>query len=223
MNIQLFFQAISKFVLGIVMIGVLLFLPAGSIYYWNGWLFMEVLFIPMFVVGIILMVKNPELLRRRLDVKEKEAEQKHVILLNGLMFLLGFIIAGFNYRYQWIVLPDIISYIAAVFFLIFYLLYAEVLRENTFLSRTIGVEENQKVIDTGFYSVLRHPMYAITIFLFLLIPLILGSLFSFFIFCIYPILIVKRIQNEEDVLEKELKGYREYQKKVKYKLIPFIW
>ena len=223
MDIKLFFEAIVKFLLGVVMIGLLLFIPANTVNYWNGWLFMGLLFIPMFIAGLILLIKNKELLKKRLDIKEKEQEQKEVVLLSGLMFITGFIIAGLNYRYSFILLPNIIVIIASFIFLISYILYAEVLRENIYLSRTIKVEKNQKVIDKGLYSVVRHPMYSITIFLFLSIPLILGSIISFIIFLIYPLIISKRIKNEEKVLEKELKGYKEYKNKVKCKLIPFIW
>ena len=223
MNLKLFFQAIIKFVIGAIGVGLLIFIPAGTLNYWNGWLFMGLLFIPMFIAGIVLMIKNPELLVKRLNAKEKENEQKQVVLLSGLMFLAGFIIAGLNYKYNWIILPNIVVYISSILFIIAYALYAEVLRENTYLSRTIEVQENQKVIETGLYGVVRHPMYAVTILLFLSIPLILGSIISFIIFLIYPILIAKRIKNEEKVLEKDLQGYAEYKDKVKYKIIPFIW
>ena len=184
---------------------------------------MGLLFIPMFIAGIVLMFKDPDLLKRRLDAKEKEGEQKQVILFSGLMFLAGFILAGLNFRYDWIELPSIVIVISSVIFVISYILYAEVLRENTYLSRTIEVQENQKVIDTGLYGIVRHPMYAITVILFLSMPLILGSLISFIVFLIYPVIIAKRIKNEEMVLEKELNGYVEYKKKVKYKMIPYIW
>lgn len=223
MNIKLFLQAIIKYVLGVLIVGSLLFLPAHSFEYWNGLLFMGLLFIPMFIAGIILMIKNPELLRKRLNAKEKESEQKWVLILSGLMFLAGFVVAGLNYRYKWIEMPNIVVIISSILFIIAYILYAEVLRENTYLSRTIEVQENQKVIDTGLYGIVRHPMYAVTILLFLTMPLILGSIISFVIFLIYPIIIGKRIKNEEKVLEKDLKGYAEYKKKVKYKLIPFVW
>ena len=223
MDIKLFFQAIIKFVLGFVIVGVLIFVPAGTFNYWNAWLFMGLLFIPMFFAGIILMVKNPELLKKRLNAEEKENEQKVVILLSSLMFLSGFIIAGLNFRFCWIIIPKFIVIISSVLFVISYIMYAEVLKENTYLSRTIEVQENQKLIDTGLYGVVRHPMYSATILLFLTIPLILGSIISFIIFCAYPIIISKRIKNEEEVLEKELNGYKEYKNKVKYKLIPFIW
>jgi len=223
MNIKLFFEAIIKFILGVVIIGLLIFVPANTISYWNGWLFMGLLFIPMFIAGLFMMVKSPELLRKRLNAKEKENEQKLVVKLSGLMFLVGFIIAGLNYRYSWIVLPNIVVIISSVIFIISYILYAEVLRENAYLSRTIEVQENQKVVDTGLYGIVRHPMYAVTILLFLSMPLVLGSVISFIIFLVYPFIIAKRIKNEEEVLEKELKGYSEYKKKVKYKMIPFIW
>lgn len=223
MNKKLFFQAITKFLLGLVLIFALLFIPAGSLRYINGWIFMGLLFIPMFIVGIILMIKNPELLRRRLNAKEKEGEQKQVIILSGLMFFLGFIIAGLNFRFKWFELPNIVTIISSIIFVISYALYGIVLKENAYLLRTIEVEKNQKVIDTGLYGIIRHPMYSATILLFLSMPLVLGSIFSFAIFLIYPVIIAKRIKNEEKVLEKDLKGYTEYKKKVKYKIIPFIW
>lgn len=222
MTIKLFFEAILKYTLGLIIVSLLLFIP-GTLSYWNGWLFTGLLFIPMFIVGVIMMIFNPELLRRRLNNKEKEKEQKIIILLSGIMFILGFILSGLNYRFKWIIIPDIITYIFSIVFIISYILYAEVLRENSFLLRTIEVEQNQKVVDTGLYGIVRHPMYSITILLFLSIPLILGSIISFIIFLIYPIIIVNRIKNEEEILEKNLKGYKDYKKKVKYKLIPFIW
>ena len=223
MNKSLFLKAIIRYITGVILVGILLFVPAGTLNYWNAWLFMGILFVPMLIAGIILMLKNPMLLKSRLDVKEKEKAQKHVILYSGLMFLSGFIIAGLNYRFSWIIIPNIIVIISSILFVISYILYAEVLRENTYLSRTIKVQENQKVVDTGFYSIVRHPMYSITIILFLTMPLILGSIISFIIFLIYPFIICKRIKNEEILLEKELKGYTEYKKKVKYRLIPFVW
>ena len=220
---KLFMQGITKFLLGIILVGVLLFVPAGTLDYINAWLLMGLLFIPMFIVGILLMIINPDLLKRRLDAKEKEQEQKEVIVLSGLMFITGFIIAGLNYKYIWITLSNTTVVIASILFIISYLLYGEILRENSYLLRTIKVEKDQKVVDTGFYGIIRHPMYAVTIPLFLSMPIILNSPISFIIFLIYPFIIIKRINNEEKVLEKELKGYKEYQKKVKYKLIPFIW
>ena len=223
MKIKLFIQAIIKFTLGITIIGILIFAPAQTINYWNGWLLMGLLFIPMFIAGIIMIIKSPNLLEKRLNAKEKEKEQKKVILYSGLMFLSGFIIAGLNYRYNWIMIPNIVVIIASIIFILAYIIYAEVLRENEYLSRTIEVQENQKVIDTGLYGIVRHPMYGATILLFLTMPLILGSIISFVIFLIYPFIISKRIKNEEEVLERELVGYTEYKNKVKYKMIPFIW
>ncbi len=223
MDIKLFFSAIIKFSLGVLLIGLLLFIPANTINYWNGWLFMGLLFIPMFIAGIVMMIKSPDLLRKRLDAKEKESKQKEVVALSGLMFLVGFIIAGLNYKYSWIIIPKSVVIISSVIFIIAYILYAEVLRENAYLSRTIKVEENQKVVDTGLYRIVRHPMYATTILLFLSMPLVLGSVISFVIFLVYPFIIAKRIKNEEEVLERELKGYSEYKKKIKYRMIPFIW
>ena len=223
MKIKLFIQAIIKFTLGITIIGILIFAPAQTINYWNGWLLMGLLFIPMFIAGIIMIIKSPNLLEKRLNAKEKEQEQKKVILYSGLMFLSGFIIAGLNYRYNWIMIPNIIVIISSIIFILAYIIYAEVLRENEYLSRTIEVQENQKVIDTGLYGIVRHPMYGATILLFLTMPLILGSIISFVIFLIYPFIISKRIKNEEEVLERELLGYTEYKNKVKYKMIPFIW
>lgn len=219
----LFCQAILKFVLGVAVTGLLVFLPAGTFHYWNAWLFMGILFVPMFFAGIVMMFKNPELLKKRLNVKEQQKEQKLVIVLSGLMFVIGFVIAGFNVRFQWILLPDWISWVGAGLFLFSYLLYAEVLRENTYLSRTVEVQEGQKVIDSGLYGIVRHPMYSVTIILFLSMPLVLGSVISFFVFLTYPIIIAMRIKNEETVLEENLDGYTAYQKKVKYKIIPFIW
>ena len=219
----LLYQAILKFVLGVVIIGILIFLPAGTFDYWNAWLFMGILFIPMFFAGIVMMIKNPELLKKRLNAKEEQPEQSLVIKLSGLMFILGFVIAGLNFRFKRIMLSDWVSWIGAAIFLFSYLLYAEVLRENTYLSRTIEVQNGQKIIDTGLYGVVRHPMYAVTIFLFLSMPLILCSIISFAMFLAYPVIIAKRIRNEEAVIEKDLDGYIEYKKKVRYKIIPFLW
>ena len=223
MDRKLFWNAVMKFVLGVILVGTLLFLSAGTLHYPNAWLFMGILFVPMFIAGIVMMIKNPELLRKRLNVKEQQSEQSLVIKLSGLMFLTGFVLAGLDYRFGWLPLPQNISYIAASVFLIAYLLYAEVLRENSYLSRTIEVQEEQKVVDTGLYGIVRHPMYGITIFLFLAMPLVLGSLISFVVFLFYPLLIVKRIKNEENVLEEELSGYADYKQKVHYRLIPFVW
>jgi protein-S-isoprenylcysteine O-methyltransferase Ste14 len=223
MDTKLFFQALIKFLLGAVIFGLLIFLPAGSLHYWQGWLLMGILFVPMFVAGLILMVKNPELLRKRLNAKEEEKEQKSVVALSGMMFVAAFVVAGLNWRFQWIVLPDWSVWLAAALFLFGYVLYAEVLRENTYLSRTVEVQEDQKVIDTGLYGIVRHPMYTATIILFLTMPLVLASPISFLIMLLYIPLIAKRIRNEEVVLEKGLKGYREYKQRVKYKVFPYIW
>lgn len=223
MDTRLFIQAIGKYILGILLFSSLLFIPAGTMKYWNAWLLIGILFIPMLIIGIILMIKNPELLRKRLNSKEKEQEQKSVIVLGGLMFICGFVVAGLDYRYQWLVISKWVVIAAAVLFLFSYLLYAEVLRENTYLSRIIEVQENQKVIDTGLYGIIRHPMYLSTLFLFLSMPLVLGSLFSFIIFLIYPVIMVKRIRNEEQVLEQDLEGYLDYEKRIKFRVIPFIW
>lgn len=223
MDRKLFVNAVSKFVLGIVITGLPIFVSSGTIYNENGWLFIGLLFIPMFIAGIVLMIKNPELLQKRLNVKEKESEQKYVILFSGIMFLAGFVLAGLDYRFGWTVLPKWLVITGAVVFVVSYVLYAEVLRENVYLSRTIEVQKDQKVIDTGLYGIVRHPMYMSTLFLFLSIPIVLGSGISFFVFLLYPLIIAKRISNEEKVLEEGLKGYTEYKKKVKYKVIPFIW
>lgn len=223
MDKKLFAQAITKFAAGFLLVGLLLFLPAGTLHYWNGWFFMGILFVPMFAAGIIMLYKNPALLRSRLDAKEKEAEQKTVVLLSGLVFIAGFLLCGLSFRFGWLLLPRWVSVAAGAIFLAAYTMYGEVLRENTYLSRTIGVQEGQKVIDTGLYGLVRHPMYTTTVFLFLAMPLVLGSLLSFIVFLAYPLILVKRIRNEEDVLERELTGYREYKQKVKYRLIPFVW
>ena len=223
MNKKLFANGIVKFLSGIVIVGLPLFLSAGSFSYWNAWLFMGILFIPMFIAGLILMKKNPYLLEKRLNAKEEQSQQKTVIVLSGIMFLLGFVLAGLDYRFQWIKLPEWLVIVGAVVFLIAYGLYAEVLRENTYLSRTIEVQENQKVIDTGLYGIVRHPMYAVTLILFLSMPIVLGSVISFMVFLAYPFIIAGRIKNEEKVLEEGLAGYKEYKQKVKYRLVPFIW
>ena len=223
MDKKLFFQALSKFLIGLVIICMLLFIPAGTLDYPNGWLFIALLFIPMFFAGIIMLFKSPDLLRKRLNAKESEDEQKTVILVSGIMFLLAFILAGLNFRFGWFHLPSIVIIIASVIFLLAYIMYAEVLRENEYLSRTVEVSENQKVVDSGLYGIVRHPMYTSTIFLFLSMPLVLDSIFSFIVMLVYPIIIIFRIRNEEKVLENELIGYKEYKEKVKYKLIPYLW
>lgn len=223
MDKKLFIQAFIKFISGIILVGLLVFLPAGTFEYFNGWLFMGILFVPMLIAGIVMIFKNPDLLKTRLNAKEKEKEQSLVVKLSGLMFLAGFIVAGLDFRFRWFILPEGIAIGSAVVFLVSYILYAEVLRENTYLSRTVEVQENQKVIDTGLYSIVRHPMYFATVLMFLAMPLVLGSLFSFIIFLFYPFIIAKRIKNEEELLTNELDGYAEYRQKVKYRLIPFIW
>ena len=223
MDIKLFFQALSKFLIGLIIICILLFIPAGTINYPNGWLFIALLFIPMLFAGIIMIFKSPDLLRRRLNAKEEDDEQKTVILVSGIIFLLAFILAGLNFRFGWFNLPSIVVIIASVIFLLAYIMYAEVLRENEYLSRTVEVSENQKVVDSDLYGIVRHPMYTSTIFLFLSMPLVLDSIFSFIVMLVYPIIITFRIRNEEKVLENELIGYKEYKEKVKYKLIPYLW
>ena len=220
---NIFIQAIGKFLLGVIILGLLIFLPAGSLQYWQGWLLMGILFVPMFCAGLVIMAMNQELLRKRLNAKEEENEQKMVVKLSGLLFIAAFIVAGLNWRFSWYILPNWAVWISAVIFLACYLLYAEVLRENTYLSRTIEVQENQKVIDTGLYGIVRHPMYSATTLLFLAMPLVLASPISFAIMLLYIPLIVIRINNEEKVLEEGLMGYKEYKTSVKYRLIPFIW
>ena len=223
MDTHLLRQALVKFFLGVLVLGLLIFLPAWSFHYWQGWLLMGILFVPMFVAGLVMMAKNPDLLRKRLNAKEQEAEQKTVVALSGLLFIAAFVVAGLNWRFDWWVLPDWAVWVAAGLFLASYLLYAEVLRENTYLSRTIEVQENQKVIDTGLYGLVRHPMYMATTILFLAMPLVLASPISFFIMLGYIPVIAKRTKNEEKVLEKGLEGYVDYEKKVKYRILPFIW
>ena len=223
MDFRLLIQSLAKLFLGVVVIGLLLFLSAGSLHYWQGWLLMGILFIPMFCAGLVMMAKNPELLRKRLNAKEEEQEQKMVVKLSGLLFIAAFVVAGLNWRFGWCLLPDWAVWVSAVLFLACYLLYAEVLRENTYLSRTIEVQDNQKVIDTGLYGIVRHPMYMATTVLFLAMPLVLASPISFLIMLLYIPLIAKRIKNEEKVLEEGLPGYKEYKQKVKYRVIPLIW
>lgn len=220
---KLLIQALIKFILGLAMIGMLLFLPAGTFNYWNAWLFIGLLFIPMFLLGLILWFKDKELLKKRLNGKEKEKEQRGVIAISLVVFILGFVIASLDFRYGWSNLPMWSIIIGSVILVISYILYAEVMRENTYLSRTIEIQENQKVIDTGLYRIVRHPMYFATTLLFLSFPIVLGSLISFAIFLIFPFVLAKRIKNEEKILEEGLKGYKEYKKKVKYRMIPFIW
>ena len=223
MDLKLFTQAIFKFLGGLLIVGLLLFLPAGTFVWRQAWLLLGILFVPMFIAGLIMMKRAPDLLRKRLDAKEEEKEQKTVIVLSGLMFLAAFIVAGLNFRFRWIVLPVWVSWAAAVLFLLAYVLYAEVLRENVWLSRTVEVQENQKVVDTGLYGIVRHPMYMTTLLLFLSMPLVLGSVISFVIMLLYIPIIAKRIRNEEKVLEDGLEGYAEYKQRIRYKVIPFMW
>ena len=223
MKKSLFAEAIIKFLLGVVLVGVLVFLPAGTFRYFGGWLLMGILFVPMFMAGLVMLSKNPDLLRSRLKAKEEQKEQDLVVKLSGLMFVAGFVLAGLDFQFGWIVLPRWVNWLGAVLFLLSYGLYAEVLRENTWLSRTIEVQDGQRVVDTGLYGIVRHPMYSVTLVLFLSIPLVLGSIISFVVFLLYPAIIAKRIKNEEDVLEAGLEGYADYKKKVRYRLLPFIW
>ena len=223
MNTKLFAQAVTRFLAGLLLVGLLLFLPAGTFAYWQAWLLIIILFIPMFIAGLIMMKRSPDLLRKRLSAREEQTEQKTVILLSGLMFLAAFVAAGLNFRFNWIVLPGAVSFAAAAVFLAAYLLYAEVMRETAYLSRTVEVQENQKVIDTGLYGIVRHPMYMSTLLLFLSMPLVLGSVISFVIMLAYIPIIAMRIRNEEQVLEEGLEGYKEYKQRVRYKVIPFVW
>ena len=223
MSKELLAQALGKFILGVALVMLLVFGSAGTLCFFNGWLLMGVLFVPMLAVGVVLWVKNPELLKLRLQGKETQKEQDLAVKLSGLMFLAGFIVAGLNVRFGRYLLPRGISVGAAVVFLGAYLLYAEALRENAYLSRTIRVQDGQKVIDTGLNGIVRHPMYSATLLLFWAIPLILGSLWAFVIFLAYPAILAARIRGEEALLEKDLEGYRAYQKQVKYRLIPFVW
>lgn len=219
----LLFRTIINFLMGVVMVGVLLFAPAGTFLFWNAWLFLALLFVPMLIIGIYLWLKQPDLLAKRLSSKEKESEQKQVILMSAVVFVAGFVVAAVDFRFGWSQLPIWLVVVASVLLVISYGLYAEVMRENAYLSRTVEVQENQKVIDTGLYGIVRHPMYSATILLYLSIPLVLGSIYSFLIFLMFPFVIAKRISNEEAVLEKGLDGYTSYKQRVKYKIIPFIW
>ena len=220
---KLIFEAITKFILGIVLVGALLFLPAWTLAYPGAWLFLVVLFIPMLVMGIVMAIKAPDLLKKRLDDKEVEKTQQGVVALSGLMFPIGFVLCALDFRFGWSSVPSWLSIALVVVFLIGYAMYAEVMRENAYLSRTVEVQDNQTVISTGLYGIVRHPMYLATLLMFLPIPLILGSLWGLIPFSLYPVLIVIRIHNEEKVLTEGLDGYAEYKEKVKYRLIPFIW
>ena len=223
MDFKLLKNAAVKFLAGLILVGVMLFLPAGSMNYSNGWLFILLLFVPMLLLGGWLWVKNPELLEKRLNTNENESEQKKVVSLSLILFIVGFVVSALDYRFQLTYLPLWVTIFGSVLLLVSYGLYAEVMRENTYLSRTVEVQENQKVIDTGLYGIVRHPMYFATTLLFLSFPLVLGSGIGFVIFLAQPLLLVKRIKNEEQVLEQGLEGYSEYKQKVKYRLIPFIW
>lgn len=220
---KLLCNALMKFTLGAAMVGLLLFLPAGSLRYSGGWLLMGLLFVPMLIAGFVMFFRSPDFLRKRLDAKEKQATQKGVLALSGLMFIGGFVVAGLDFRFGWSAVPTAVSVIASVLFLLAYLLYAEVMRENAYLSRTIRVEEGQTVVDTGLYGIVRHPMYSATLLLFLAMPLILGSWYALIIFAFYPAIIILRLKDEEELLSRELRGYSEYKQKVKYRLLPFIW
>ena len=223
MNIKLFTEAILKFSLGVILLGVFIFLPAGTLEYVGGWLLMGILFIPMFCAGIVMMIFNPDLLKSRLKAKETQKTQDTVVKLSGLMFILSFVLSGLDYRFSWIKLPFAINIVAAVLFIVAYIIYAEVLRENAYLSRTIEVREGQKVVSTGLYGIVRHPMYFATVLLFMAMPFVLGSLIGFIPLLAYPFIIAARIKNEEEVLTRELEGYSEYKNKVKYRMLPFIW
>lgn len=220
---KLLLNAITKFLCGLLMVGLLIFLPAGTLAYANGWLLMGLLFVPMLIAGFVMFFKTPKFLEKRLDAKEKQATQKGVLAFSGLMFIAGFVVAGLDYRFDWSQMSPVVVIVASVLFLVAYALYAEVMRENAYLSRTIKVEEGQKVVDTGLYGIVRHPMYMATLLLFLAIPLILGSWYAMIAFAFYPVIIIVRLKDEEDLLTRELPGYAEYKQKVKYRILPFIW
>ena len=220
---KLLIEALTKFVCGLLMVGLLIFLPAGTIAYTYGWLLIGLLFVPMLIAGFVMLVKSPEFLKKRLDAKEKQGTQKGVVAISGLMFIAGFVVAGLDFRFDWSTMPTWIVITASVLFLVAYTLYAEVMRENAYLSRIIKVEDGQTVVDTGMYGIVRHPMYAATILLFLMIPLILGSWYALIAFAFYPAVIVVRLKDEEELLTRELPGYAAYKQKVKYRIIPFVW
>lgn len=220
---KLLISALTKFACGAALVGLLIFLPAGSVHYVRGWLLMALLFIPMLIAGFVMLFKSPAFLEKRLDAKEKQATQKGVLAFSGLMFIGGFVVAGLDFRFGWSNAPDAVVIAASALFLFAYALYAEVMRENAYLSRTIRVEEGQTVVDTGLYGIVRHPMYSATVLLFLMIPLILGSWYALIVFAFYPAIIILRLKDEEDLLSRELAGYEDYKKKVKYRLLPFIW
>ena len=223
LKVKLLINAMTKFTCGLLLVGLLIFLPAGTLYYTGGWLFLGLLFVPMLIAGFVMLFKSPEFLAKRLDAKEKQATQKGVLALSGLMFIGGFVVAGLDHRFGWSHMPAWVTITASVLFLAAYALYAEVMRENAYLSRTIKVEEGQKVVDTGLYGIVRHPMYMATVLLFLMMPIILGSWYSLIVFAFYPAIIIVRLKDEEKLLTRELPGYTEYKQKVKYRLIPFIW
>ena len=220
---KLLIEALTKFTCGLLLVGLLIFLPAGTFCYTYGWLLIGLLFTPMLIAGFVMLAKSPDFLAKRLDVREKQGTQKGVVALSGLMFIAGFVVAGLDFRFSWSTVPTWVIIAASVLFLVAYALYAEVMRENAYLSRTIKVEEGQTVVDTGLYGVVRHPMYAVTILLFLMIPLVLGSWYALIVFAFYPAIIIVRLKDEEELLTKELAGYVEYKKKVKYRIIPFVW
>lgn len=222
-KMKLLINALIKFFCGLLMVGLLIFLPAGTLSYANGWLLIGLLFVPMLIAGFVMFFKSPEFLAKRLDAKEKQATQKGGLAFSGLMFIAGFVVAGLDFRFGWSKMPQAVVIVASVLFLVAYGLYAEVMRENAYLSRTIKVEEGQKVIDTGLYGVVRHPMYMATILLFLMIPLVLGSWYALIVFAFYPVIIIVRLTDEEALLTRELSGYAAYKQKVKYRIIPFIW
>lgn len=220
---KLLAEALIKFACGLILVGLLIFLPAGTLAYTYGWLLLGLLFVPMLIAGFVMLAKSPDFLKKRLDAKEKQSAQKGVLAFSGLMFIAGFVVAGLDYRFGWSYMPAWVVIAASVLFLVAYALYAEVMRENAYLSRTIKVEAGQKVVDTGLYGIVRHPMYAVTVLLFLMMPLVLGSWYALIVFAFYPAIIVVRLKDEEKLLTKELPGYEAYKQKVKYRLLPFIW
>lgn len=223
LKVKLLINALTKFTCGLLLVGLLIFLPAGTLYYTGGWLFLGLLFVPMLIAGFVMLFKSPEFLAKRLDAKEKQATQKGVLAFSGLMFIGGFVVAGLDHRFGWSHMPAWVTITASVLFLAAYALYAEVMRENAYLSRTIKVEEGQKVVDTGLYGIVRHPMYMATVLLFLMMPIVLGSWYALIVFAFYPAIIIVRLKDEEELLSRELPGYTEYKQKVKYRLLPFLW
>ena len=220
---KLLINALTKFICGLILVGLLIFLPAGTLHYPCGWLLIGLLFIPMLIAGFVMLFKSPAFLEKRLDAKEKQATQKGVLAFSGLMFIGGFVVAGLDFRFGWSRMPSAVVIAASILFLFAYALYAEVMRENAYLSRTIKVEAGQTVVDTGLYGIVRHPMYMATVLLFLMIPMVLGSWYALIVFAFYPAIIIVRLKDEEALLTRELAGYAAYRKKVKYRLIPFIW